>query len=80
MCDLNLRSFLIKHNIVVLNKDKRLKISYIATNSRAISVYAVVSFSVRVPSVHTTHIVPVKIGKKRKVDKGKTQQPKPKEQ
>ncbi|KAG1332939.1 hypothetical protein G6F62_007005 [Rhizopus arrhizus] len=44
----------------------------------AISAYAVVSISIRTPSVSTTQLVPVEVGKKRKLGNGKTQKSKPK--
>jgi hypothetical protein len=44
----------------------------------AISAYAVVNISIRTPSVSTTQLVPVEVGKKRKLGNGKTQKPKPK--
>ncbi|KAG1137102.1 hypothetical protein G6F37_007141 [Rhizopus arrhizus] len=43
-----------------------------------ISAYAVVNISIRTPSVSTTQLVSVEVGKKRKLGNGKTQKPKPK--
>ena len=43
-----------------------------------ISAYAAVNISIRTPSIPTTQLVPVKVGKKRKLGNGKTQKPKPK--
>lgn len=44
----------------------------------ATSAYAVVNTSIRTPSVSTTQLIPVEVGKKRKLGNGKTQKPKPK--
>ncbi|CEI95009.1 hypothetical protein RMCBS344292_09210 [Rhizopus microsporus] len=44
----------------------------------AILAYAVVNISIRTPSVPTTQLVPVEVGKNTKLGNGKTQKPKPK--
>ncbi|CAO3663210.1 unnamed protein product [Rhizopus stolonifer] len=43
-----------------------------------ISAYAVVNISIRTPSVPTTQLIPVEVGKKKKLGNEKTQKPKPK--
>ncbi|KAG1048521.1 hypothetical protein G6F43_009092 [Rhizopus delemar] len=44
----------------------------------AVTAYAVVNVSIRTPSLATKKLVPVEVGKKRKLDQGKAQKLKPK--